>query len=131
LRWLWRKDEALPAPAAETKGDLALSGLLIPGKDWQPVVEDKKFVDAPCSDAAGNFYYSDLGGGTGLHKIAADGTASVFNEKATGISGMKFGPDGRLYACHNKEKRIIAIDASGAVEVLATDIGCNDLVVTN
>jgi enterochelin esterase family protein len=131
LRWLWRKDELLPAPAAETKGDLALSGLLIPGKGWEAVVEDKKFVDAACSDAAGNFYYSDLGGGTGIHKIAVDGAESVFNPKATGISGMKFGPDGRLYACHNKEKRIIAIAPSGEVEVLMTDIGCNDLVVTS
>jgi enterochelin esterase family protein len=131
LRWLWRKDEPLPAPAAETKGDLALSGLLIPGKGWEAVVEDKKFVDAACSDAAGNFYYSDLGGGTGIHKIAPDGAQSVFNPKATGISGMKFGPDGRLYACHNKERRIIAIAPSGEVEVLMTDIGCNDLVVTS
>lgn len=129
LRWLWRKEEPLPAPAPETKGDLALSGLLIPGKDWQVAVDDKKFVDAPCTDAAGNFYYSDLGGGTGIHKIAPDGTASVFNASATGISGMMFGPDGRLYACHNKEKRIIAINAAGEVEVLMTGIGCNDLVV--
>jgi len=130
LRWLWRKDEPLPAPTPEVKGDLALSGVLLPGKDWEPVVEDLKFVDAACSDAEGNFYFSDLGGGTGLHKIAADGTRSVFNATATGISGMKFGPDGRLYACHNKEKRIIAIDAAGNVEVLMTDVGCNDLVVT-
>jgi len=130
LRWLWRKDEPLPAPTPEVKGDLALSGVLIPGKGWEPVVEDLKFVDAACTDAEGNFYFSDLGGGTGIHKIAVDGTRSVFNAKATGISGMKFGPDGRLYACHNKEKRIIAINAAGEVEVLATDIGCNDLVVT-
>jgi enterochelin esterase family protein len=130
LRWLWRKDEPLPAPTPEAKGDLALSGVLLPGKDWEPVVEDLKFVDAACSDAEGNFYFSDLGGGTGLHKIAVDGTKSVYNATATGISGMKFGPDGRLYACHNKEKRIIAIDAAGNVEVLMTDVGCNDLVVT-
>lgn len=130
LRWLWRKEEALPAPTPETKGDLALSGLLIPGRDWEPVVEGLKFVDAACSDAEGNFYFSDLGGGTGIHKIAADGARSVYNAAATGISGMKFGPDGRLYACHNKEKRIIAIDAAGAVEVLMIDVGCNDLVVT-
>ncbi len=130
LRWLWRKEEALPAPTPEAKGDLALSGLVLPGKDWVPVVEDLKFVDAACSDAAGNFYFSDLGGGTGIHKIAVDGTRSVFNAQATGISGMKFGPDGRLYACHNKEKRVIAIDPAGAAEVLATDVGCNDLVVT-
>ncbi|HLY74072.1 MAG TPA: alpha/beta hydrolase-fold protein, partial [Planctomycetota bacterium] len=63
LRWLWRKEEPLPAPTPETKGDLALSGLLIPGKGWDPVVEDLKFVDAACSDAEGNFYFSDLGGG--------------------------------------------------------------------
>jgi len=130
LRWLWRKEEPLPAPTPDNKGDLALSGLIIPGKGWEPVIEDLKFVDAPCSDAAGNFYFSDLGGGSGVHKIAVDGTRSIFNEKATGISGMKFGPDGRLYACHNKEKRVIAIDPSGAVEVLMTDIGCNDLTVT-
>jgi enterochelin esterase family protein len=130
LRWLWRKEEALPAPTPETKGDLALSGLLVPGQGWQPVVEDLKFVDAACSDAAGNFYFSDLGGGSGLIRIATDGTRSVWNAQATGISGMKFGPDGRLYACHVKEKRVIAIDPSGNVEVLMTDVGCNDLVVT-
>jgi enterochelin esterase family protein len=130
LRWLWRKEEPLPPPTPEAKGDLALSGLLVPGKGWETVVDDLKFVDAACSDAAGNFYYSDLGGGSGLRKIAVDGEKSVWNAQATGISGMKFGPDGRLYACHVKEKRVIAIDPSGAVEVLATDIGCNDLVVT-
>jgi enterochelin esterase family protein len=131
LRWLWRKDEALPAPVPEVKNDLALSGVLIPGKNWEVVVDDLKFVDAPCSDAEGNFYFSDLGGGTGVHKIAPDGTRSIPFPKATGISGMKFGPDGRLYACHNREKRIIAIDPKGEVEVLMTDIGCNDLVVAN
>ncbi|HEX7896490.1 MAG TPA: SMP-30/gluconolactonase/LRE family protein [Planctomycetota bacterium] len=131
LRWLWRKEEPLPAPVPEVKNDLALSGLVIPGKGWEAVVEDGKFVDAPCADAEGNFYYSDLGAGTGLHKIAPDGTKSVFNAKAVGISGMKFGPDGRLYACVNKEKKVVAIDAKGDVEVLLESIGCNDLVVTH
>jgi enterochelin esterase family protein len=130
LKWLWRKDDALPAPTPEVKNDLALSGLVIPGKDWELVVDDGKFVDAPAPDADGNLYYSDLGAGTGLHKIAADGTRSVFNPKAVGISGMKFGPDGRLYACVNREKKVVAIDAKGEVEVLMTDIGCNDLVVS-
>jgi enterochelin esterase family protein len=130
LRWLWRPDEPLPAPVPEVRNDLALSGLLVPGRGWEPVVEDGRFVDAPCADADGNFYYSELGAGTGLHRIAPDGTRSVFNAKAVGISGMKFGPDGRLYACVNREKKVVAIDAKGEVEVLLTDIGCNDLVVS-
>jgi gluconolactonase len=111
------------------KADLAIQGLLIEGQEWQAIAADFKFVDAPCADADGNLYVSDLGAGTGIHKIAPDGGVSVFNKDLTGISGMKFGPDGRLYACHNKEKRVIAVDRQGVVEVLMSDIGCNDLAV--
>ena len=129
LRWIWRPAEAAPKPTPEVKADLAIQGLLIEGQEWQEVQADFKFVDAPCADADGNLYVSDLGGGTGIHKIAPDGSVSVFNKDLTGISGMKFGPDGRLYACHNKEKRVIAVAKDGTVEVLMTDIGCNDLTV--
>ena len=129
LRWLWRAEEAHPAPVGEVPNDLSLAGLLIDGQGWQQVVDGKKAVDAACTDAEGNLYFSDLGGGSGLWRIAPDGTASPFKADVTGISGMKFGPDGRLYACHNREKRVIAIDKAGVVEVLATDVGCNDLVV--
>ena len=129
LRWLWRPLAPPPKATPEVKADLAIQGLLIDGQEWQEVVGDLKSVDAPCSDADGNLFISDLGGGTGIHKIAADGTVSVFNKDLTGISGMKFGPDGRLYACHNREKRVIAVNQDGTVEVLASDIGCNDLVI--
>jgi enterochelin esterase family protein len=129
LRWIWRPAEAPPKPVPEVKQDLAIQGLLIEGQGWQEIKADFTFVDAPCADAAGNLYVSDLGGGTGIHQIAPDGSVSVFNKDLTGISGMKFGPDGRLYACHHREKRVIAVDQDGKVEVLMSDIGCNDLVV--
>lgn len=129
LRWTWRPAEPAPKPTPEVKNDLAIQGLLIEGQEWQEIPGEFKFVDAPCADAEGNLYVSDLGGGTGLHKIAPDGTVTVWNKDLTGISGMKFGPDGRLYACHNREKRVIAVDKDGKVEVLKTDIGCNDLAV--
>ncbi len=129
LRWIWRAAEPAPKPTPEVKQDLAIQGLLIEGQGWQEIKADFKFVDAPCADADGNLYVSDLGGGTGVHKIAPDGSVSVFNKDLTGISGLKFGPDGRLYACHNKEKRVIAVDKEGKIEVLMSDIGCNDLAV--
>jgi gluconolactonase len=129
LRWLWRTDATLPAPTPEVPNDMALSGLLIPGEDWKLVVEGKKFVDAACTDADGNFYFSDMQG-EGLFKIAAaDGAITLFNGNAKGVSGMKFGPDGRLYACVNKDKKLVAYDKDGKEEVLATDVGVNDLVV--
>lgn len=49
---------------------------------------------------------------------------------------MKFGPDGRLYACvqgtgGDEARRIAVLDpATRAVETVATDVNPNDLVVT-
>ncbi len=130
LRWLWRTEPTKPAPVPDVPNDMALSGLLIDGEGWQVVVEGRKMVDAPCTDADGNFYFSDLGG-DGLFKVAVEGTVSPFNANAKGVSGMKFGPDGRLYACVNKTKQLVAYDKEGKEEVLASDVQVNDMVVTH
>ncbi len=133
LRWLWRNEK--PVPVIETKGDLAsdmtLHHLLIEGEGWQPVAEGLAFADGPCSDEAGNFYFSDLRPpAAGVYRIALDGTKTKLSDE--GVSGLKFGPDGRLYACQGAKKRLIAIEpASGAVEIIATDVQPNDLIVTS
>ncbi len=133
LRWLWRAEQ--PAPAIATKGDLGgdmtLHRLLIEGEGWQPVAEGLAFADAPVSDDAGNFYYCDMRApAIGIFKIAPDGTKTKLSGES--VSGMKFGPDGKIYACQGALKRLIAIDlATGAVEVVAEDVQPNDLVVTH
>ena len=119
----------LAARAQDLAGDLTLHRLLIDGENWQPVVEGLGFADGPCTDADGNFYFSDLKG-SAIFKIAADGTKTTLIEE--GASGLKFGPDGRLYACQGAKKRLIAIDlASKAIDVLAEDVEPNDLAVTH
>jgi len=53
-----------------------------------------------------------------LYKVGADGKAAVWFEESPKISGMKFGPDGRLYAAsqgsvggpRDEKKTIVAID---------------------
>ncbi len=131
LRWLWRKEKHVPV--IDTKGDLGgdmtLHRLLIEGEGWQPVVEGLAFCDGPMSDADGNFYFSDMkGDGAGIYKISPDGKKTKLSDE--GVSGLKFGPDGRLYACQGSKKRLIAIDLkSGAIDELATDVQPNDLVV--
>ncbi|WP_414662239.1 SMP-30/gluconolactonase/LRE family protein [Horticoccus sp. 23ND18S-11] len=133
LRWLWRKDK--PTPAVVTKGDLAvdmtLHRLLIEGEGWKPVAEGLAFADGPCTDEAGNFYFSDMRPpAAGVYKIAVNGTKTKLSDE--GVSGLKFGPDGRLYACQGAKKRLIAITpATGAIEVIAEDIQPNDLAVTH
>ena len=132
LRWLWRSET--PKPVIDTKGDLAgdmtLHRLLVEGEGWTPVVEGIGFADALGTDDAGNFYFSDIRGtAQGIFRLASDGAKTKLSDEAA--SGLKFGPDGRIYACQAAKRRVIALDvASGKIEVLAADVQPNDLVVT-
>lgn len=140
LRWLWRPDAPLPNPLTKDnlKGDDALVKILPPDEGWEVVMDGLGFTDAACSDAEGNFYFSDLGHAR-LYRIGPDGKAGVWFEGNPRISGMKFGPDGRLYAAsqgsvggaRDEKKTIVAIDPeSKKVTVIATDVTPNDLVVS-
>jgi enterochelin esterase family protein len=119
--------------AQNLAGDMALSKVLIDGEDWQLVAEGFGFTDGACADSEGNFYFYDLGKGTAIYKIAADGKAVPFIENAPKISGLKFGPDGRFYACtQGPKKQVVAIEVpSGKTTVLADDVQPNDLVVSH
>ena len=90
--------------------DMPLSQVLIPGEDWQLISARNGFTDAPTADDHGNFYFSDMRSEHGLMKIIPAIKVSYFLEGATGISGMKFGPDGKLYACRAKAREVVVID---------------------
>ncbi len=133
MRWLWRTEPHVPV--IDTKGDLGgdmtLHRLLVEGEGWKPVAEGLGMADALASDAAGNFYFSDLrGNAPGVYRIGLDGVKTKLSDEA--LSGMKFGPDGRLYGCQGAKKRLVAIDlATQAIDVIATEVQPNDLVVTS
>ena len=124
---------ALPLRAQNLGGDEALSKVLINGEDWQLLAEGLGFTDGACSDAEGSFYFFDLGKGTAIQKISPDGKLSDFIKDAPKCSGLKFGPDGRLYACtQGPKKQLIAIEVpSGKITVLADNAQPNDLVVSH
>ena len=123
-----------PAPlrAQNLAGDEALSKVLIDGEDWQLVAEGFGFTDGACADADGNFYFMDLGKGTAIQKVSLDGKVTDFIKNAPKCSGLKFGPDGRLYACtQGPKKQLVAIEVpSGTITVLADNVQPNDLVVS-
>ncbi|MGB8168384.1 MAG: SMP-30/gluconolactonase/LRE family protein [Chthoniobacteraceae bacterium] len=109
--------------------DMPLQNLLIDGEGWQPVAQDLGFADGPCTDEQGNFYYSDLKAPS-IMKVSLDGTKTKLIDELA--SGLKFGPDGRLYACQGAKKRLIAIKLdTKAIEEIATDVQPNDLAVTH
>lgn len=131
VKWLWRKET--PKPVADTKvqigGDKPITQLLIDGEEWQMVADGMGFADGTCADAAGNLYFSDLKA-PGIFRLSPDGSKTLMI--AEGASGLKFGPDGRLYGCQNGKKQVVVFDlATKKMEVLAEDVRPNDLVVTH
>ncbi|MBI3850645.1 MAG: SMP-30/gluconolactonase/LRE family protein [Verrucomicrobia bacterium] len=111
---------------------MPLSTVLIDGEGWQLVGEGYGFTDAACSDAEGNFYFSDLPKSV-VHRVSADGKVTPFLENGPKISGLKFGPDGRLYACtQGPKKQVVAFRLpSKEMTVLADNVQPNDLVVSH
>lgn len=111
--------------------DTSLHDWLVEGEGWKVAAEGFTFTDGLCVDKAGNLYFTDVKAGKGIYKIdVATGKSSLFIDNLPGISGLQIGPDGKFYACHNKEQRIIRFGNDGQPEVLLTGIKCNDLAVT-
>jgi sugar lactone lactonase YvrE len=104
--------------------------ILIPGEEWQLVAEGFKFTEGPATDAAGNVFFTDIPNNR-IHKIDGDRKVSVFKEDTGGANGLMFGPDGKLYACQNGRKRIVAYGPDGRESVIAEEVESNDLVVSN
>lgn len=133
VKWLWRKEKHVPVldTKGDLRGDLTILKLLVPGEPWQIVAENLGFADAPCPDAQGNFYFSDMRAPVPMvFKVnAADGQRTEICKEA--VSGMKFGPDGLLYGCQGAKNRVISIDPkTGEVKEVATEVAPNDLAVS-
>ncbi len=131
LKWLWRTEKHQPVvdTKGDLRGDMTLLKLLIPGQSWEVVADGLGFADAPCADAEGNFYFSDMKAPAVYKVSATDGTKTEIAKES--ISGLKFGPDGLLYGCQGAKSRVISLDPkTGAVKEIATGVTPNDLAVS-
>lgn len=126
LRWVWYDWQK---PIAKPIKSFA-SRFVDQDTAWEPVSEGHKFTEGPAVDPQGNVYFSDIPNNR-IHKVDhATGKASIFKEDTGAANGLMFGPDGRLFACQNGRKRIVAYDASGKESVIVEGAGSNDLAVT-
>lgn len=127
MRWLWR-DYPVPIAANATRASKQpLMEILIPGEDWQLVSAGHRFTEGPAANTKGEVFFTDIPNNR-IHKVALDGTVTVFAEDTGGANGLMFGSDGRLYACANGRKRIVAYDEAGQAETVVDDVESNDLV---
>lgn len=131
IKWLWRNEQYQPKidTKGDLKGDMTLLRQLIPGETWEVVADQLGFADAPCSDAEGNFYFSDMKAPAVYKVNASDGQRTEIAKEA--ISGLKFGPDGLLYGCQGAKSRVVSINsATGEVKEVAAGVAPNDLAVS-
>ena len=128
MHWLWRD---YPEPVKAGQGSKQpVMNILVAGEEWQVVSEGHRFTEGPVANEKGELFFTDIPNDR-IHKVSADGKASVFAEQTGGANGLKFGPDGKLYACANGKKQIVAYEADGKANVVVDDVTSNDLVVNH
>jgi len=129
LRWLWRDYPAPVRANPEGKSRQDVFQTLVPGEDWQLVSEGHRHTDGPAVNERGELFFSDPANNR-IHKVGLDGKVTTFAESTNGANGMMFGPDGRLYAGATRSRQLVAYDATGTSEVIASDVLINDLAVS-
>jgi gluconolactonase len=130
MRWLWRDYPKGIVANEKTNSHQPIMEILIPGEGWQMVSEAHSFTEGPAVNAKGEVFFTDLSN-DGIHKIGLDGKVTVFQKESGWPNGLMFGPDGKLYACQNGKKRIVACDPNGKEEVLAEEVESNDIAVAH
>jgi gluconolactonase len=128
LRWLWRGYPAQTRSA--TVSSQPLMNILIPGENWRLVSEGHQFTEGPATNSRGEVFFTDIPNNR-IHRIGLDGKVSIFKENTGASNGLMFGSDGKLYACQNGRKRIVAYEADGTEAAIAEGIESNDLAVNH
>ncbi|MBK5292378.1 MAG: SMP-30/gluconolactonase/LRE family protein, partial [Acidobacteriia bacterium] len=129
MRWLWRDYPAPITNRNNTADRRFVTDILDPAENWELVSEGHKFTEGPAISPSGEVFFTDIPNNR-IHKIDAAGKVTVFKEDSGASNGLMFGPDGKLYACQNGRKRIVAYSMDGGEKVIAEDVQSNDLVVT-
>ncbi len=124
LRWLWRD---YPKPIA--KGTRPITQFVDATKSWELLSQGHSFAEGPTVDRDGNLFFADSRGDK-MWKISLDGKVSLFKDKSGTVSALRFGADGKLYACRRNPKQLITFAMDGTETVIADGVECNDLAVT-
>ena len=110
-----------------------LTAILIPGEDWQPVVQGLGFADGLSSDATtGNIFFSDIKAKDparpATYMLTPDGTRTTVFEGVH--SGTRPGGDYKTLFAIGAKKIVGYALPNGPEKVIVENIGTNDLVVT-
>jgi gluconolactonase len=88
------------------------------GAKVEKVAGGFKFTEGPAADSQGNIFFSDIPNNR-IHKWSSAGKLSTFRENSGGSNGLYFDRKGNLLACEGTARRLVSIDPSANVTVLA------------
>lgn len=126
MRWLW-KDYPQTVGKGKSKNQF-LSDILLENNGWELVGEGYTFTEGIATNAAGEVYFQDFPN-LKTYKIGPDGKPTALAIDSKRASGTAFGTDGRRYTAAGGSKQILSYDPQGNVQVIAEEVGSNDITV--
>lgn len=115
-------------PPGGTKEAESCPKILLPGEDWQLVSAGFELLEGPATNARGELFFNDIPTSK-TYRLDAKSQPETFVEESGRGKGQAFGPDGRLYAVAAGERKIVAYNADGSMEVVAEGFSGKDLIV--
>ncbi len=108
MAYLWRgwPERVKAGPSAPRAQEI-----IIPGEDWQLVVEGFKSTRGPACNASGEVFFADTTNDK-IHRIGLDGKVSVWATDTGHAHGLTFGADGKLYSVSEKTGTILSYGMS-------------------
>lgn len=131
LRWLWR-DYPQPVKAKQPRAmgekgwdpRAQVYSVILPDKPWEPVADSAAAL-AAAKD--GRVFFSDAAANR-IQVVSPEGKVSTFKEKIAGVTALRVGADGRLYAALHR--RIISLGDSGDERTVARDVDAAAIALT-
>lgn len=96
---------------------------------WQLLGGGYQLTADSAVDRDGNVYFTDAHNNR-IYKIDGEGRILLWREPASGSHGIRYGPDGRLYAGQHDRHRIVAFTMDGKESVLAEGVQTHHLALT-
>ncbi|MFO0814357.1 MAG: SMP-30/gluconolactonase/LRE family protein [Gemmatales bacterium] len=118
----------IPQPVCKGKGSPQLQEILIPGEDWKLLKDGYLFTEGPIANKNGETFFVDVPRSK-IFRTSLQNEVTEWQKDTQGVSGLGFGPDGRLYATGSQLGKVVAYDPAGKVTTVAEGIKGNDLVV--
>lgn len=88
--------------------------------EFEQVVPERVITEGPVWDGSG-VLFTEIRESRILRYDEQSGETSVYREDTNNANGLKYGPEGRLYACEQGEHRVVRYEDDGSTTVVAAE----------